>query len=187
MTLGVVLVIVGALVSAGVYMRLANAQEVLAIVAPVARGEQVSREDLGVARVGVDPLLAPIPASQIEAVVGMYALFDLVPGTFLTSDSVGLTISPGQGRAEVGVELRAGEYPDHNLRPGDAVLLVEVPLPTQVGSLATFPGFLVTVSASDPNMTIRVTVDVAASEAVEMAALSATDRLTLVLTSREGS
>lgn len=186
MAVGAVLVVAGSLVSAGVYTNLANTQDVIAVVAPVARGERIEREDLGIARVGVDPLLNPISASRLEELVGMYALSDLVPGTFLTSSSVGMTISPGQGRAEVGLQLRPGEYPDHYLRPGDEILLVEVPLQTQAAPPATFSGVLVTVGAADPNMTIRVTVDVSNSEAVDVAALSAANRLALVLTSREG-
>ncbi|MCL2784146.1 MAG: SAF domain-containing protein, partial [Propionibacteriaceae bacterium] len=115
---GVVLVIVGALVSVGLYSQLSDTQEVVAIVSPVARGEQIQRSDLVSVYVGFDPLLTPIPASRINQVVGMYATFDLVPGTFLVDGAIGDRVGPGPGQAAIGVALTAGEYPDDGLRPG---------------------------------------------------------------------
>ncbi|MDR0284715.1 MAG: SAF domain-containing protein, partial [Propionibacteriaceae bacterium] len=109
---GIVLVITGALVSVGIYTNLSRSQEVIAIVAGVARGERIERADLATVRVGFDPLLTPVPAADINDVVGQFALSDLVPGTFLTPDAVGGRISPADGLAEIGLALTAGEYPD---------------------------------------------------------------------------
>jgi len=182
---GIVLVIAGALVSVGIYTNLSNTQEVIAIVSAVARGEQIQRSDLTTVQVGFDPALTPVPASQLGQIVGQYAVADLVPGTFLSADAVGARVSPGQGTAEVGVALMAGEYPDDGLTPGDEVSLIAVPDKTDtVTEPMSYPGTLVTISAAQANM-ITVTVLVNAADAPTVAALAASDKLALVLTTRE--
>jgi len=182
---GIVLVIAGALVSVGIYSNLSDTQEVIAIVSPVARGEQIGRGDLTTVQVGFDPALTPVPASQLAQIVGQYAVADLVPGTFLSVDAVGARVSPGEGTAEVGVALMAGEYPDDGLTPGDEVSLVSVPDKADaVSEPMSYPGTLVTISAAQAN-TITVTVLVNAADAPTVAALAASDKLALVLTTRE--
>jgi len=182
---GIVLVIAGALVSVGIYTNLSNTQEVIAIVSPVARGEQIQRADLTTVQVGFDPLLTPVPASQMAQIVGQYAVADLVPGTFLSLDAVGARVSPGNGTSEIGVALMAGEYPDDGLRPGDEVSLIAVPDKTDTGTEPmSYPGTLVTISAAQSNM-ITVTVLVNSADAPTVAALAASNKLALVLTTRE--
>jgi len=182
---GVVLVIAGALVSVGIYTNLGKTQEVIAIVSPVARGEQIQRTDLTTVQVGFDPILTPVPASEINQIVGQYAIADLIPGTFLSSNAVGERVSPGQGSAEVGIALMDGEYPDDGLMPGDEVSLIAVPDTTDGTTEPTsYPGTLVTISSPQANM-IMVTVLVNAGDAPTVAALSASDKLALVLTTRQ--
>jgi len=182
---GVILVVASALVCAGIYSRLSTTQEVIAIAAPVARGQQIQRTDLIAVQVGFDPLLTPVPASQIPQIVGKYAAFDLVPGGFLTPASVGDHLFPTHGMAEVGVALSAGEYPDDRLKPGDSVLLVSVPERTDSSQPASYPGTLVTITASQSTAAIIVTVMVDSASAPVVAALSASDKLALVLAERE--
>jgi len=183
---GIVLVLAGALTSVGIYSHLGQTQEVIVIVSPVARGEQIHRADLMTAHVGFDPLLTPVPSSHLNQIVGQYATSDLVPGTFLTKDSVGERVSPVVGQAEIGVALMAGQYPDDGLLPGDRVLLVAVP---ERSDLTTAPlgytGVLVSLSAPQGNTMITATVLVGAADAPQLAALSASNRLALVLASRE--
>jgi len=182
---GIVLVIAGALVSVGIYTNLSQTQEVIAIVSYVARGEQIQRGDLTTVQVGFDPLLTPVPASQLGKIVGQYAVADLVPGTFLSADAVGDRVSPGDGTAEVGVALMAGEYPDDGLTPGDEVSLIAVPDKTDsVTEPMSYPGTLVTIAPAQANM-ITVTVLVNAADAPTVAALAASNKLALVLTTRE--
>jgi len=184
--LGVVLVVAGALASAGVYTHLSQTQEVVAVVRPVARGEVIERTDLTTVQVSLDPLLTPVPASQLAEVVGQYALSDLVPGTLLAAGSFGQAIFPAADRAEVGLALMPGAYPADALRPGDAVLLVTVARPGEAEvAPVSFPGQLAMVGLPDANQMIVVAVEVAAADAPQIAAWSAADRLALVLVSRE--
>lgn len=182
---GIVLVTAGALASVGIYSNLGRTQEVVVVVAPVARGEQIQRADLTTAQVGFDPMLTPVPASQINQIVGKYAVADLVPGTFLAAAAVGDRVSPGQGMAEIGVSLMAGEYPDDGLVPGDEVLLVAVPDKSDATTAPmSYSGTLVTISPGQGDV-VTATVMVGAADAPTVAALSASGRLALVLTTRE--
>ena len=183
---GVILVIAGALGAVGVYAQISQTEEVIVVVAAVARGEQIKRGDLAVAQVGFDPLLTPIPASQLGQVIGQYALADLVPGTFVTAAAIGGRVCPAQGEAQIGLALLAGEYPDDNLLPGDRVLLVAVPdrADPETTPLA-YRGTLVSISPPASTSLVTMTVLVSAADAPTLAALSAAGRLALVLTTRE--
>jgi hypothetical protein len=182
---GVVLVIAGALVSVGIYTQLSQTQEVIAVVAPVARGQQIQRSDLITVQVGFDALLKPVPASQLNQVVGQYASADLVPGSFLVSDAVGDRPSPALGEAEIGVALIPGEYPNNELTPGDKVLLVAVPEYSETWTTPmSYPGTLVTITDENNAMAVA-TVRVSSANAATLAVLSASNRIALVLTTRE--
>jgi hypothetical protein len=183
--LGVVLVVAGALTAVGLYTNLSPSREVIVIAAPVARGERIEREDLVTAQVGYDPLLTPVLATELNQVVGQYALSDLVPGTFLAAEAIGAQTNPMSGQAEIGVALMAGEYPDDGLRPGDTVVLVALPEGTEaVGNPHTFDGTLIKIGPPSASGTIVVAVLVNEADAAELAVLSASDRLALILAVR---
>ena len=183
---GVVLVIAGALVSVGIYSQLSQTQQVIAIVSPVARGEQIQRTDLVTVQVGFDALLTPVPASQINQIVGKYATTDLAPGSFLVEGAAGERPSPAQGEAEIGIALVAGEFPDDGLLPGDKVLLVEVSERVEPGiTPMSYKGTIVTISSTQGNSIAIITVLVSISDAPILASLSATNHLCLVLITRE--
>ena len=182
---GVVLVIAGALTSVGIYTNLSQTQEVIAIVAPVVRGEIIQRSHLTTVQIGFDPLLTPVSAQEINQIVGKYAVSDLVPGTFLAPNAVGDRLSPWPGMAEVGVALPAGSYPDDGLMPGDAVLLVA--LPEQLEAITdplSYTGTLVTITTPNSSNMITISVLVDSGNAAMLAALAASNRLALVLSSR---
>jgi len=183
---GVVLIVAGGLTSFGIYTNLANTQEVVVVVAPVARGERIERTDLATAQIGYDPLLTPVPGNQINQVVGQYATADLVPGTFLAPNAVGERVSPGVSTAEIGVALMAGQYPDDTLLPGDAVLLIALPDKQELlGDVQSFTATLVTITEPNASSMITVSVLVSDTDAPRLAALASASRLALVLTSRE--
>jgi hypothetical protein len=182
---GAIFVVTGALVSAGIYSQMSTTQEVIVVISPVARGGQIQRSDLAIAEVSFDPLLRPIPASQVNQIIGKYAIADLVPGTFLTQDSVGERLSPGEKQAQIGVALSIGRYPDDGLMPGDQILLVAVQSSHDIPeNPMSYVGTLVSVSPTGSNAQITITVLVEASQAPTVAALAANNQLALVLVSR---
>ena len=183
MVSGVLLIVIGMLISAAIYINLNKTQAVLAIVSEVGRGQQITRADLATVQVGFDPMLKPIPASEIDSIVGKYATKDLVVGTFITYQSYGDRVSPAVGESEVGVALTAGEYPDDDLEPGNKVKLVTIP---EVGDpeLPTggIDGTIATIRTSGNSLIVSVLVS--DENAPKVAALSAANRLALILTSR---
>jgi hypothetical protein len=99
---------------------------VLALATEVQRGQVLEVEDLQVAHVGTDDVLALTPADRSDLLVGRAAVTDLAAGTLLTTDQVaaGSTLTPGAG--VVGLALAPGQYPTPRLAIGDLVSVVEV-------------------------------------------------------------
>jgi hypothetical protein len=70
-------VCLGALFGVWAYTSVSTAQEVVAVRSSVQRGGLISREDLVAVRIGVDPALSPIPATELDDVVGQRAAMSL--------------------------------------------------------------------------------------------------------------
>lgn len=98
--------------------------EYLAITRDIAYGTRLSADDLQVVRVDAAPALAPVPATELDRVVGTYAAMPLVGGTLLTARMLTGDPTPGPGEYVVGVTLRGDRLPAQRPEPGDAVLLV---------------------------------------------------------------
>ncbi len=183
----VLLVVIGALASAWAYTSLGNAQEVVAVRVDIARGQVITADSLQVVRVGVDPALKTVPASEAGALVGKRAAVDLKAGQLLVPGVVATDVYPRTGKSAVGLSLSAAQMPSEPLAVGDKVRIVGTP--GQQGDvdsaqLKVFDGEVVTVSAPDASGVTSVTVEVSTSVAPELAARSASGRVALVLESR---
>lgn len=131
--LGLVLVLVGGMVGALIYLRTTQQSQVLAVARPVAVGHAISDADLVALSLSVDPRIRPLSASARSQVVGQVATVDLLPGTLLlrrmiTSQSL---LRPDEGL--VGLAVKAGQVPEQ-LAPGDLVRVVRTPAPAGNGS-----------------------------------------------------
>ena len=179
-------VLVGGLGTAWVFMTSAASTEVVAIRAAVQRGKVIDREDLVVMKVGLDPSLDVVPASQIDRVSGRRAATDLAAGGLLARSSVTDQVVPRAGEAMVGVTLAPSMLPGEPLLAGDRVLIVETP--GLQGEVVTAP---VVLEATVSQVTVletgdfKVDVLVPAGKAAELAARNGTGRLALVLEARE--
>lgn len=117
---GVVLVVAGALGSALVVHRSGDRVDVLVARADIAPGEQITAEDLGVARVAADGA-AFVPATALGNFVGTYATARIPAQTlvnrtmFLAGDTV-----PADA-AVVGLVLAPEQRPSRPLVAGDVV------------------------------------------------------------------
>src|SRR5512132_2607289 len=120
-------VCLGALFGVWAYTSVTTAQEVVAARSSVQRGELISREDLVTVRIGVDPALSPIPATELDGVVGQRAAMDLPAGGLVTRDSITATVVPAHDMSVVGVALPAALLPGEPLRAGDQVRVVATP------------------------------------------------------------
>ena len=186
-SLGVVLVVLGAL-GAWRYVGVAasGTHAYLAVYRPVALGAQLTTADLQQVRITSAAGLNPIPADQLNRVVGRYAKVELVAGTLLTADDLTTVAFPGPGQALVGLQLKPSQRPSRDLQAGDHVVLVSLPDPTTpgTGSTDTLPTWQVTVvdvakKAQDGSQVIDVTVS--AADLTAVATLGNSGRIVAVL------
>jgi hypothetical protein len=136
----------------------------------------------------MDPALSPIPATQLDGVVGQRAAMDLPAGGLVTRDSIASTVVPAQDMSVVGVALPAALLPGEPLRAGDQVRVVATP--GQQGDVDEGEQRSITATVvgiypdADSNQTV-VSVQVPYDQAAELAARAATGKVALVLDSRE--
>lgn len=121
---GVAVVALGGLISVWTYLGASDAHEVLAVRTTVERGDVIEAADLMTVRVTVDPALRPLPASQIDDVVGQRASFDLVAGGVVTAEQLTTTAIPAEGNSVVGLNLASTMLPAGQVRVGDTIRVV---------------------------------------------------------------
>jgi hypothetical protein len=181
-------VCLGALLAVWAYTSTSTAQEVVAVRSSVPRGTQITREDLVSVRVGVDPALKPIPAAQLESVVGQRAGMDLAAGGLVTPDEIAPAVLPPQGMSVVGVAVPAALLPGEPLRVGDRVRVVATPGDqgeVTGGKQRAIPAVVVGLYPDADQGRTVVSVQVPFELAAELAARSATGKVAVVLDSRE--
>ena len=133
-------VALGALASVWAYQGASDAQNVLAVRTTVERGEVIEAADLMSVPIAVDPALHPLPASELEDVVGKRAAFDLVAGGVVTAEQVTESALPAAGMSVVGLNLTASGLPADQVRVGDQVRVVLTSDPaTGTGATAKTP------------------------------------------------
>ena len=92
--------------------------EVLALAEPVQRGDVVAVEDLAVAAINTDDVLATISPAGSGEVVGRVAVTDLPAGTVLTPAMFAAAEGLRPGAGVVGIELDTGDLPTRWPGPG---------------------------------------------------------------------
>ena len=181
-------VCLGGLLGFWAYTSVTTTQEVVAVRSTVPRGALISREHLVTVRIGVDPALNPIPAAQLDGVVGQRAAMDLPAGGLVTEGSLAATVVPAQDMSVVGVAVPATLLPGEPLRAGDQVRVVatpgeqgEVTDGEQRSSTATVVGVYPNADSGQTVVSVQVPYD----QAAELAARAATGKVAVVLDSRE--
>lgn len=191
--LAIALVVVGALGAAALVTMVAAEGEYLAIARDVEYGAQITNEDLVTVRIGRPPGLDPVPASEINRVVGNYAAMPLAAGTLLTASQVTAERHPGPGEVRLGINLRGERLPAQPIRPGNLLLLVDTSTQnTPTGERPTAPrtwnALLVAVGGggqggllSGGSRTVTIDVIVAAQDAPVIAGLAANNNLSVAV------
>ena len=180
-------VVAGSLLGLWLWTTAGTTAQVLAARTLVHRGQVITAGDIEMVRVGLDPALHSVPASQESAVVGKRAALDLSPGGLLTPEDLTSTMVPAQGFSVVGVGLASGMLPAEPLVPGDAVRLVQTPgqQGDVIGTPVAIPATVVDVQSSATGDLTIVDVQVPADAAADLAARAATGKVALVLDSAE--
>src|SRR4051794_19052851 len=83
----VVVTTLGCLLGAWAWSATTNTHEVLAARDTIHRGDVIEAKDIQRIRISADPVLAPLPASAYDAVIGQRAALDIAAGGLLTSES----------------------------------------------------------------------------------------------------
>lgn len=181
-------VLLVALGSLGVWFVVSNLRDTVSVVAlrnDVPRGATITAQDLTTVDINPEPALRTVPASQLAQVVGKRAAVDLPAGVLLPPAAIADTITPPAGQSVVGLALDPGQMPAIELKVGDKVRIISTPK-DQDDPPTTTPVVTVTaevVSSSPLTDTSKTRVDVLVSEqdAARVAAISATNRVALIL------
>jgi hypothetical protein len=188
---GGVLLVVGCALAFGVAsLRAQRGEEVLAVARAVPAGQLLGAGDLQVVKVSASSGLDPVPAATEAGLLGRPAAVGLVAGTLLTPADLGSPPPGTAGSDVVALALKAGAYPP-SLGPGERVEVVPVtrsaatssgpaPLSGQLGSVRAVVVGLDQAPAGSSAQVV-VSLEVAPSDAAEVASLAAAGEAALVV------
>jgi hypothetical protein len=125
LVVALLLVGLGVLGSVVLFSQASAREPVLAVAAPLARGDVVSAEDLAVAYVGSDDPVLTMSPEELSSLVGLVAVTDLAPGAIVAPGYFAARAQVEAGEGVVGVSLAPGAYPSLGLSPGDVVDVVD--------------------------------------------------------------
>ncbi len=180
--LAVLLVALGGLGSAFAVASVRATGNYLAVARAVPVGTVLSADDVTTVQVAGGQGLAPVPASQLNEVVGKRAAVTLTPGILLTLAQ--LTDQPmlGPGQQQIALGLKTSQVPAKILHPGDKVLLFSTP---ERNSSDSAPGtrFEATVidTASPDSSDMVLYLALAVRDIPPVVALASADRIAVVL------
>lgn len=189
--LAILLIALGGLGAAFAVTSVRATGSYLAVSRQVPVGTALSPDDLVSVQVAGGQGLKPVPAADIDKVVGLRAAVTLVPGTLLSMAQ--LTEKPllGRGQQQVAVGLKPGQVPAKQMRSGDKVLLVSTPAQNAAGDqrpnqVTRYEGTVVDATLPDEDEADRGTtilyVAVANRDAPAVVTLASQGRLAVILT-----
>jgi len=157
---------------------------VVVVIAPVAAGHPVLRQDLST--IDVSGGVVAVAGDHMDSVLGQIATVDLLPNTLLQRSMVTSADTLPSGDAQVGVALKGGQVPAEGLSPGDSVEIVALPDKGATGAgqsaAVLVSSAKVFAAVTDPAQVggLLVTVTVPAASAVPVAQASGTGLVALV-------
>ena len=184
-SLGIVALCLGGLLSYMIYARVASETAVIAAAHTVYRGETIEQGDLTTITLRGGSLPQTVPATRLADLVGKRAAYDLIEGSVIPSSAVVEEATPAEGRAIVGLKLAPGRAPVNLLLPSSVVRLIALPAAADdsttdklTGSM--FVGRVIDQSPAADGTSILVNVDIEARAAPTIAMLAAQDRIAIV-------
>lgn len=178
---GMTAALLGAVVAASAALSADRREPVLALSRPVAAGHALTAGDVRAVRVGADPSVQVIPASDKASVIGRVATTALPAGTLLHPAHVGSSPDLDPGQVSVGVALEPGRFPPR-LGPGDRVLALESATAgdaNPAGELAT--GVVTSVEPLQSGSGMVIGLKVSREAATPLAGAATARRLSLAL------
>lgn len=183
----VVAICLGALLAGWAWTATTNTEAVLVARQSIQRGAVIQASDLTSARLNADPALKPLPASELDTVVGQRAALDIAGGGLLTPDSIASSVLPAEDSSIVGVALTPAQAPGIPFQTGDRVRVIVTPAqgdPPAAGPPQFNEAEVVGVHVADETGQIVVDLLVPHADAAVLASRVATGNIGLVLDSR---
>lgn len=185
--IGVLIVVLGALITAFIVASAQDTVQVVAVRADVNRGDIIDAADLMTVALRPDPALRTVPADQLATLIGKRAATDLHAGGLVAPSSVTEQVIPPAGQTVVGIPLEVGQLPGWTLKNGDKVRIISTPraqddLPSAKAPKLSVDVVVLAVHAPLDQSTVTVVdVLVPSDEAEQLGVLAATRRVALVL------
>ena len=183
LAVGVLLLVVGMLVSVAVYWRLDRKVAVVQLVRDVPAGQQVTADDLGQVRIAVDGRFTGVPAGDASSLIGSWAKTRLTQGSLLTRDALQSAPLVAAGHAVVALRVPVGELPV-GLRERSRLQIVLNSAPVAGGAVSGGPVVVEAVAVALPSApepggaTVSLSVELAIEDAPQVANA---DRVRLLL------
>lgn len=181
--LAVLLIALGGLGSAFAVTSVRATGSYLAVARDVPVGTVLTADDLVTVQVAGGQAISPVPANQLDQVIGLRAAVALVPGSLLTPAQ--LTNEPmiGPDQQQIALGLRAEQVPARQLHPGDKLLLVGTPGRNGGNDAVTrFESTVIDVAPNDRSGVILY-LALASRDVPAVVTLAAENRIAVVLTS----
>lgn len=121
--LAVMLLVLGAALSAIALVSASRTASYLAVAKPVAMNQTITLDDLTTVQLSGGAGLTAIPAAQANAVVGLHAAVGLVPGALLVPGDLSNSPLLGPNDAQLALPVRASGLPSGDLAAGQFVTL----------------------------------------------------------------
>ena len=174
LAVGVLLLVVGMLVSVAVYWRLDRKVAVVQLVRDVPAGQQVTADDLGRVRIAVDGRFTGVPAGDASSLIGSWAKTRLTQGSLLTRDALQSAPLVAAGHAVVALRVPVGELPV-GLRERSRLQIVLNSAPVAGGAVSGGPVVVEAVAVALPSApepggaTVSLSVELAIENAPQVA------------------
>lgn len=181
---GIAAIVLAALVGAWVIQGLNQNVQVLVIGQNVARGETIEVADIATASIASENASSFFSADELDAVAGQVAGVDLLTGTAITAQMLGVPIAEA-GAAVTGLSLTPAQMPNLQLVAGDEIVIVQTIPPGAAIPDAFTPTsydatvFSVAQDATTGNTLVNVTTD--RETALEVSAVAGTGNIAIVL------
>ncbi len=184
---GVMMSAIGALTVMWLVGVAGHREDVVVVRTTVPYGQPLTAEDLGVARVSLDPGVPSIPAELRGTLVGQVAATRLVAGMLLVPGMLEESGDPRSGSVLVPIAVPSDRMPAGGLRAGDRILAVSVAPDESRSGLApgagsgAVPATVIRVGPADVNGVAVVDVAVAAGDGPGLAIAAALGQVALVV------
>lgn len=174
------LLLVGALVTAWLVAMAGDRTPVVVTTRDLAYGETIEAADLATTDVAVDAMVATVPGSDLDALVGQVAAGNLPAGSLVGPGSTMPAPPPGEGELLAPIGVPAEVMPAGSLHAGDRVLVVDTTAGAGV-SAQPIPVRVVRTGVPDVNGTTVVDVTVDERAGPRLASVVSTGEFSLLV------